>query len=98
MVAERADTKELSRNEFLSEYKSFFRELKNGGVDINNFRERIAPEEFDLFEMTYDLWCLKNMQGQFGRIPNAVSCMVEKGKSELSIEFMGPLGIGKSTA
>ena len=58
---------------------------------------RLSPDEAQLLNMTYGLWCLKNEVPTTAHIPEVKPFVLGKGVQELSMEMGGPIATGKST-
>ncbi len=57
----------------------------------------LSPDEGQLLQMTYGLWCLKNEVPMAAHIPEVKSFVLGKGVQELSMEMGGPIASAKST-
>jgi thymidine kinase/deoxyadenosine/deoxycytidine kinase len=58
---------------------------------------KFEPAEAELFERTFDLYCLQHGIEPFSLIPESVDFVKGKGNTELMVEMAGPIASGKST-
>lgn len=96
-----------SRDEFCQCFKSFILDLKRfggGEVDFQNIadglertRLNFSKAEGRLFETAFTLFCIKHRLPPHDIIPEAADFLEDGGLADLTIEFGGAVGVGKST-